>query len=158
MNFFKNRTNVTAAVIIIIVLALGYYLSNNKTSTKSSEKSNKTETSDNNKSATKSATSENTTMTTNNITSMTPAKDANLSAAPASVSMKFSKKIAGGSEIKVTDAKGVDVVPAANTISTDFMTLSVPVSISAKGTYTVKYSVVYQDRTSATGSYGFTYK
>lgn len=160
MNFFKNRTNVTVAVIIIIVLALGYYFSNSsKTSTnKSSNNSSKTQTSDNAKSATKSASTENTTATASYIVSMSPAKDASLTSAPTNVTMKFSKKIEGGSEIKVTSDKGADVVPSANVISADLMTLTAPVSISAKGTYTANYSVLYQGGTKAAGSYTFTLK
>lgn len=163
MNYLKNR-NLIIVVIVLVLLFGGYYLTNTKKTTTSSKDAGVNTNVNLNNNETPSKTSststapEETKVSDSNISSFSPAAGITVATKPTEVSIKFSKVVRGGSEIKVASAKGVDVVPAANTLSADGKTLSAPVTITASGVYDVSYSYCLADNTCKTGSFSFTVK
>ena len=156
----KDNKIVLGAVLILLVG--GYYVtnSNKKTEEKSTTKQEDQVKLDEEgaKTTEENKTSESPAVTSKSVVSTDPTSNASLTTKPTSVSVKVDKALAALSEIKVVSDKNVDVVTTGNKLSTDFKTLSVPVSISVVGTYTVSYSLNWVVGGTTTGSYKFTVK
>lgn len=157
----SNREIIIAAVAILVLLGIGYYINNNssdkKEETKEEDQVNLDENSsdkskdENNDSEEKKA---------EGVTSTEPEANANLTVveAPKAVVLKSDKEMAAGSEIMVVSDKNVDVVTAGNKLTTDLKQLSAPVSITVPGTYSVTYNINWKDGTKSDGNYKFTVK
>lgn len=156
----SNREIIIAAIAILVLLGIGYFINNNSEENKaeSTQEDNVNLDeggSDESKESVKEDVKE-----PQGVVSTEPSANAEItiSSAPKSVVIKFDKEIAGGSEIKVVSDKGVDVVTAGNKITTDLKQLSAPVSITTVGTYSVTYAINWGDGTKSDGSYKFTVK
>ncbi len=160
----SNREIIIAAIAILVLLGIGYFINNNskdnkKEETKQEDKVNLDDSgsTDENKDDQSKDEEE---KEAQGVISTDPKSGAEvtLASAPKDVVIKFDKEIAGGSEITVVSDKNVDVVTAGNKITADLKQLSAPVSISVAGTYTVAYKINWKDGTKSDGSYKFTVK
>jgi len=73
------------------------------------------------------------------------------------VSIQFNFDLANNSTIEVT-RDGVSVVTGEKQISSDKLTLSVPVNAAQTGNYSVSYSACWPDGSCHQGSFGFSVK
>ena len=83
-----------------------------------------------------------------------PANNTILTATPASVKINFNFDLAPPSKITVT-RDSADVTSGETTISSDKLSLSVPVSANETGNYQVNYTACWQDKSCHDGSFGF---
>ena len=159
----SNREIIIAAVAILVLLGIGYFINNNskddkKEETKQEDKVNlddsgsTDENTDQNKDEEEKEAS--------GVVSTDPksSTEVALSSAPKNIVIKFDKEIAAGSEIMVVSDKNVDVVTAGNKITADLKQLSAPVNITVAGTYSVSYKINWKDGTKSDGNYKFTVK
>lgn len=157
----SNREIIIAAVAILVLLGIGYFINNNSSDNKSdSKQEDKVNLDENNTEEDKKGTETEETKKAEGVTSTDPDANAEfkLAETPKTVSLKSDKEMAAGSEIKVVSDKDIDVVTSGNKLTTDLKQLSAPVSISVAGTYTVTYNINWKDGTKSDGNYKFTVK
>lgn len=154
----SNREIIIAAIAILVLLGIGYFINNNSNDNSSDNTSQEDQVNLDEKESTDEANKE-TGELPDGVASVAPGKDAKiaLANAPSVVQIKAAddKQLDAGSEIMVTAENGSDVVTGGNRITADLKTLSAPVSIAEAGTYTVEYKINWQDGSKAEGSYKF---
>ncbi len=154
----SNREIIIAAIAILVLLGIGYFINQNGDDT-TEETSQEDQVNLDENESTDEADKDSGDLP-EGVASVEPEQDAEvaLANAPSAVTVKAEddKQLDAGSEIKVTSDKGSDVVTAGNRITADLKTLSAPVRITEAGTYTVDYSINWQDGSKSEGSYKFT--
>jgi methionine-rich copper-binding protein CopC len=155
----SNREIIIAAVAILVLLGIGYFINNNNSEDGSSNNQQEEQV-DLDENGESDGTEEEEEATPEGVISTEPAKDAEvaLASAPTAVVLKTDKEMAAGSEIKVVSDKNIDVVTAGNRLTADLKQLSAPVALTAPGTYTVNYTINWKDGSKSDGNYKFTVK
>ncbi|MBA3758838.1 copper resistance protein CopC [Candidatus Saccharibacteria bacterium] len=89
--------------------------------------------------------------------SSNPSNNALLNSSVDTVAIKFNFDLAPPSKINVT-LNGADVTKSATSISSDKLTLTIPVTANQTGNYKVEYAACWPDGSCHDGSYGFSIK
>ena len=154
----SNREIIIAAVAILVLLGIGYFINNNSSDKKDETKQEDNVNLDENGGSEEKKDEE--VKEAEGVVSTDPKDGAEvaLASAPAAVVLKTDKEMAAGSEIMVVSDKNIDVVTAGNKLTSDLKQLSAPVSISVAGSYSVTYKINWKDGSKADGSYKFTVK
>lgn len=150
----SGREVIIAAVAILVLLGIGYFINNNN-SDSNSEDQNQEDQVNLEEENSEENDEESSEEKPEGVSATEPEADKEIKLAdvPNVIVVRTTKELAGGSEIKVVSDQNQDVVTARNRISADLKTLTAPINVTQPGVYTVTYDINWADGTTSTGRY-----